>query len=470
MLLPLFVMGLVMGCATVWLERSHVGAEGPDWSQSPIERLLLAARIPWFYAAKLVWPANLMFVYPMWKVSAGDPLGWLWLALTCGIFVALWFLRSRWGRGPITAAAFFLITLFPALGFFNVYPMRYSFVADHFQYLASLGPLVLIGHGFFVACSKRDGLKIVVALVLIALLGTLARQRAYVLADGERLWVDTIRRNPGAWMAYNNLGSLLLEQGRLREARERFNQSMAIRPDNVEAYINMGNMEGTLGRFSEAEKWYRKALRQDESNYFAINGLGIALIRQKRNKEAIDTFRSALERAPGFSEARSNLAKALMAAGNHEEAVRELQAGIEKDPSSASLQHAMGLALIASGDPIAGERHLREALRLQPDDVDIFINLSKCLSDRGLLVEAADLLSRAVNLRKDNFRALVGLGDVLARMGRATESLRAFELALELNPHDPGLHERLAVVLAALGRTDEADAQRAEFRRLQAAP
>ena len=29
-------------------------------------------------------------------------------------------------------------TLFPALGFVNVFPFRYSFVADHFQYLASM--------------------------------------------------------------------------------------------------------------------------------------------------------------------------------------------------------------------------------------------------------------------------------------------------------------------------------------------
>ncbi len=59
--------------------------------------------------------------------------------------------RNRLGRGPLVAVLFFAGTLVPALGFFNVYPMRYSFVADHFQYLASVGLLALLAAGFMLA-------------------------------------------------------------------------------------------------------------------------------------------------------------------------------------------------------------------------------------------------------------------------------------------------------------------------------
>ena len=42
---------------------------------------------------------------------------------------------------------FFVGTLFPVLGFCNVYPFIYSYVADHFLYLACLGVITLASAG-----------------------------------------------------------------------------------------------------------------------------------------------------------------------------------------------------------------------------------------------------------------------------------------------------------------------------------
>ena len=81
----------------------------------------------------------LIFVYPRWHVDAGGAVAVPLPAAALVVVVALWLARGRLGRGPLVAVAFFAVTLLPALGFFDVYPMRYSFVADHFQYLASAG-------------------------------------------------------------------------------------------------------------------------------------------------------------------------------------------------------------------------------------------------------------------------------------------------------------------------------------------
>ena len=48
----------------------------------------------------------------------------------------LWLLRERIGRGPLAGALYFALTLGPVLGFVDFGYLRYSFVADRFQYLA----------------------------------------------------------------------------------------------------------------------------------------------------------------------------------------------------------------------------------------------------------------------------------------------------------------------------------------------
>jgi hypothetical protein len=106
------------------------------------DRVLIAGRALWFYAAKLV-AEDLIFIYPRWSIDAGIWWQWLFPAAAAGVALALWIWRARLGRGPVVAVLFFAGTLAPALGFVNVFPMRYSFVADHFQYLASIGLIAL---------------------------------------------------------------------------------------------------------------------------------------------------------------------------------------------------------------------------------------------------------------------------------------------------------------------------------------
>jgi hypothetical protein len=136
-------VGASAGLFTAWVESTPqlIGAQGPQYALTFTQRLLLAGRAPWFYAWKALWPADLMFVYPHWKIDTGEiwqycfPLGLAAVAVALG-----WLARKK--RGPLAGFLFFAGTLFPALGFLNVYPFRYSYVADHFQYLALLGILV----------------------------------------------------------------------------------------------------------------------------------------------------------------------------------------------------------------------------------------------------------------------------------------------------------------------------------------
>ena len=140
--LPMFVIALVMGIVTARMERQTVGAAGPEWAFTFLERCLIAVRALWFYAYKLLVPINLTFIYPRWTINPHNPLQWMFVLSAIAVVAALFALRNRLGRGPLAAVLFFVGTLMPALGFVNTYPMRYSFVADHFQYLAGIGIIV----------------------------------------------------------------------------------------------------------------------------------------------------------------------------------------------------------------------------------------------------------------------------------------------------------------------------------------
>ncbi len=153
---------------------------------------------------------------------------WQWLFPVGGLAVVagLWFGRKRIGRGPLAAVLFFAVTLFPALGFVNVYSMRYSFVADHFQYLAGAGLIALAaavkpaagGWEFTVSACRAERPACVIGpqLLLLALAG-LTWQQTHVYRDLETLWRDTLAKNPGCWLAHNNLGLVLTgREGRRR--------------------------------------------------------------------------------------------------------------------------------------------------------------------------------------------------------------------------------------------------------------
>src|SRR5208283_933588 len=110
-------------------------------------RFVIAGRVIWFYLGKLLWPYPLIFIYPRWAISSSQPAAYLPLvALILSLFI-LWL--NRTGRmAPVCFAfVYFVVLLFPVLGFFNIYFFCYSFVGDHFQYLASIGPLALAGAG-----------------------------------------------------------------------------------------------------------------------------------------------------------------------------------------------------------------------------------------------------------------------------------------------------------------------------------
>ena len=333
---PLFAVGAGLGLLTAWMEKHVIGAKGNDWTIPLPHRLLVAGRALWFYLGKLAWPTHLAFFYPRWNLDAHVWWQWLYPAAVVVVGAALWLARGRLGRGPLAAALFFTATLFPALGFFDVYPFRYSFVADHFQYLASLGPIALAAAGAAGAARRFWPRYRVVLLALagayLGVLGCLTWRQGGMYADLRTFYLTALARNPASWLAHDNLSQVYMHDGRLDEATAEVRQALALKPDDPEAHVNLGNALLTKSRFVEAAGQYEKALDARPDFAEAHSDLGNVLLYWGRRDEAISHYRLALESRPNYAEAHNNLGYALLQAGQTDGAAAEFTRALEIRP------------------------------------------------------------------------------------------------------------------------------------------
>jgi protein O-mannosyl-transferase len=307
-MVPYFLIGLGLATLTIWLEKVNAGALGPEWNYSFWDRFIIAGRALWFYIGKLVWPFSIIFTYPMWTID--DSVWWQYLyPLTFLLFIfVLWALRKQIGRGPLTAILFFAGSVLPALGFFNIYFMRFSLVSDHFQYLPSIGILIFAVVGVARITGKRLPLF---AILLLLGLGHLTWKQIPIYKNDFNLWSDTVQKNPNAWMAHYNLANVFIAEQKIKEAVFHYQRAIQIKPDFPRAHYNLGNTLLTQKKTQEAIIQYETTIRIQPDFVDAYNNLGVALLSEGNTEEAIKRFRKALELKPDYADAENNLEIAL---------------------------------------------------------------------------------------------------------------------------------------------------------------
>jgi protein O-mannosyl-transferase len=432
--LPLFVVGISFGILTAGLEKVHVGALGDEWTLTLFEKILLAGRIPWFYAGKLFSPNGLVFIYPRWDINTGVWWQYLFPLALAAIVVFFWLVRKKLGRGPLAATLFFVGTLVPALGFFNVYPMRFSFVADHFQYLASLGVIVLAA-GTTAAIigslgkRQRDTAYLVCCAVL-AVLASFTWQQSKVYKDQETLWRETLTINPDAWIAHNNLGEILTEQSKLTEAVEHCKAALALKADLPEALGNLGNTLYHRKKFDEALTCFDRLLARQPDNVTALKNRGATLEALHRYEEAAASSKKALAIAPGDANAHMNVASALRKSGNHSEATEHYDAVLRTNPDAFTAILNRGLCyrkLDRAGDAVTA---FRSALKLNPSSGEAMAALARVLATRKGATKTEGI--EAVGLGETICRATAfRRADLLDTLAAAYARAERFDKAVE---------------------------------------
>ena len=357
---PMLAVGASLAALTVWLEQTAVGAAGQAWSLTPVDRVLVAGRALWFYLGKLVLPYPLAFFYRRWTIDARQAAQFAWPAAFLALGIALFLMRRRLGKGPLAALLLFAGTLVPALGFFNVYPQRFSFVADHFQYLASAAIFTLMAAAAAVLCERLrvpvvplDGRPVpsrallarvgLPGAVLLSLL-VLSAERNLAFKSRLTLWQDTVAKTPSSSTAQNNLGQALLDLGRYDEAVPPLEASIRLSPAGEAAmpHMNLGIIHERRGQMKEAEERLRLALRINPTSFTILVNAGSFFARRGQYTEALALYRRAASVKPASPDPLVGAGHVLAEMGERTSADRFYRRALELDPRSE--QARLGLS------------------------------------------------------------------------------------------------------------------------------
>lgn len=336
--LPFFAVAAVLSLIEISTQQLVAGStvvRADDFTT----RLATSGWVWWFYLGKALLPLGLCFVYPRWSIDAGDPWSWLpLLAALVSLGAAWWWRRGR-GRAVFFALLYFGLMLSPVLGFFDIYYMRFSYVADHYQYLALPGIVALVvgGLGSLATCSRRvprtllSGIAVGLVLGCVGLSATLSSS----YRSTEVLWRDTLAKNPEAFLAHYNLAHLLQAEGRLEEAASHYRETLRIHPDDALATNNLGKVVQDQGHPLVAMRYYRRAIQLDPQNVEAHNNLATLLAKRGENGAALAHYRAALRIDPDSAVLHFNLARLLERLGRFDAALAHYQRALELDPDSA---------------------------------------------------------------------------------------------------------------------------------------
>jgi tetratricopeptide (TPR) repeat protein len=367
---PFFALSILLGLTTVWFQYHQALNEQEARVGGLFSRLAVAGLAPWFYFYKTVLPLHLCMVYPRWDPGAWGWSGWLPGIALAGSVALLWWKRNGWGRPLLFGFGYFVVMLFPVLGFFDQSFHRYSMVADHWQYYSIAGVAALAAAGVMAVGTRlHRGQRVVgpVAGVVVIVLGALSWQRCLVFRNDETLFRDNLLHNPLAWVAHYNLGVGLAQAGRIPEAMEHLQQALRIKPNYAEGHQYLGNVFLQEGRIEEAIAQYEQALRIKPDFAEAHNNLGTALHQTVMREEAIEHYEQALRIKPDYAEAHNNLGNALAQTGRIEEAIGHYEQALRIQPDYAAAHFNLGLALEKAGRVPEAIQHYEQALRIKPD-------------------------------------------------------------------------------------------------------
>jgi tetratricopeptide (TPR) repeat protein len=446
MISPFFAVSLILGLVTVWFQQHRAIDDWEIQMGSLFDRVVGAGRALGFYAFKSIWPLDLLPIYPPWHSKWLRLLSFMaWAGL--GATVAwMWLRRASFGRHILLALGWFALNLLPVLGLIKMSYLGVAPVADHFVYLsiAGLAGILVAGGEFF----RRRFISLgIVPLVLIfclcSLLAWRSRSYASVFVSQETVWSYTLDRNPGSWIAHNNLGVVYQQQEKWASAASQLEAAVAINSRYVPAHINLGNTYAHLGRWPEAEQHYVEALRLEPASFDGHFDYANILVRLNRLPEAIDHFESALRISPGATDARFNLANAFLGVGRVADALKQYDETLRYKPDSFEAHLNLGNVLAATHRMPEAISHFETAVKLVPDSTDAHFAFADALAQSGRLSESVDQYVEALRLSPNLSVLHTNLGHVLLQLGQKAQAIRHYEEALRLEPNDQEAREGL---------------------------
>jgi tetratricopeptide (TPR) repeat protein len=396
--IPLFVL-TVVSCVATTLVPEKLTAD-----KLPFGLRMENAAVSYVtYLWQMIHPSGLACLYPnpanhlpVWQVAGA-------VGLLLAISGAAWALRQThpW---LVVGWLWYVGMLIPVIGLVQI---SFYAHADRYTYLPQIGLYLLLtwaAADLLAGWRHRRVLLGGCSTVILAALIFCARTQTSFWRNSESLWTHTLACTSDNAVAHYNLGTVLLQKGKVDEAMVHFQKGMEINPGYVEAY----------------------------------NNLGIALRQKGRVDEAIAHFQKVLEINPGYAAAHINLGNALLQQGRVDEAVIHYQQALQLKPESVEAHINLGNALLQKGSADEAIVQYQRALQIKPDFLEVLNNLAWLLatSPDGHIRDGAQAVKyagRACELTHYDVPPLVGtLAAAYAEAGRYDEAIATGQKACAL--------------------------------------
>ena len=436
---PFFLLGTVMA---IWDTVSANSLAKHEFPFTFLDRVTLAARALATYVERVVAPVELVLIYPRWTVDAGELSSWIAVSLLAATGTALWFLRQRIGRGWFAAAAFYIATLAPVLGFVDFGYMRFTFVADRYQYIALIAPAAVFGVLAALLKERLTGhfrrtIDFAVATVIVTL-GVLSWNQASLFKSELSLFGHVTEINPKARGAHQILAKAVLAEGRREDALGLSRIAIDNRADDTGAHAVASIALYELGRDEEAIYHLEEVLRYKPQESDAMFLLAKIAERQGRDTDAAGFFDTYLKLKPGNQAVRLSLSEILLRLDRNEEAYSHATAGLSRlagGDSSDGFDVAAGLAAYSLGRLETASDHFTRALA-ERRTADTLARLGQIRFEQNRLGEALALFKEQLDLDPSDAYAHVNIAAILANLGQIQDALDHVRRALEIDPEN----------------------------------
>ena len=430
------LVAVAWGILTRWVQPdTFLAFEPPVWA-----RPLIAGDAVFFYLYKLFFPFQFG---PDYGRAPQYVLEHKWVFLTglapfalCGW---LWIKRREYSW-LVTAVGLFVIALLPVMGLISFGFQRYSTVADRYVYLAMLGPALALAWGL--ARSKKK-VAVICAAIVLALLLLRSVWLVPQWRDSTTFFEHALTVNPDSYLAHNNLGFILAEQGQDDQAIHHLNEALRLEPESVVTLLNLGNALDRQGKLEEAIRRYNEALQIVPTYARAHTNLGLALAKQGQYDEAINHHQEALRIEPRFAEAHNNLANVLARQGDFEAAARHYREALRLNPGFAKAHSSFAVALAMQQRFGEAQHHFLESLRLEPNSAKAHANLAGVLLQQMKLEQAELHYVEAVRLDPQYKNAHLRLSLVLAAQGKFDRAKHHVSEVLRMDPDNQAARQIL---------------------------
>jgi protein O-mannosyl-transferase len=298
-----------------------------------LDRLLQLPYNIGFLAFKFFVPSGLSLLYPPVTVDSTSLMWWLpGLSFVVGTGLVLSVHRVVPVWPVIWGLAFYVVNVIPSSGIVPFAGMRDLYVADHYQYVASVGLCFLAGLALTRAVDclnvrPAHALKVLVAALFALVLSLRCMDQLQTWRNPHTLWTHVITLNPSCYRAHFNYGTYLHENRRYPEAVMHYDLALSAgpdRPDRFKLYYNLGLIMMTCGSPGRAAGYLEKALEVYPG--FGLPHSGLAQIYFDSGQYGLAIHHCRLARKYGSDCPAEDMEKLLGQANRNAALAREPQA------------------------------------------------------------------------------------------------------------------------------------------------